>query len=280
MLQDILGINERNVDYVMSLNKRKHYSLVDNKLIAKKILIENNIKTPALLAATQTFFTIDKFLQSLSGHTRFVIKPARGFGGGGIVVVTQTDGQTWITASNQRWTVEQQKEHCNEILYGVYAIDNQMDSIIAEAYVQTHPVLQQFCTIGVPDIRVLLYRGNPVCAMLRVPTMQSGGKANLHAGGFAVPIDISTAQTGHGWHNKKRITNHPEKQLYLGGHTIPFWDEILSTSCETRKHFPLDYMGIDFVIDATHGPLILELNARPGLEIQNVIGQGLKKLFR
>jgi D-alanine-D-alanine ligase-like ATP-grasp enzyme len=38
-------------------------------------------------------------------------------------------------------------------------------------------------------------------------------------------------------------------------------------------------MGVDFAIDAHHGPLVLELNARPGLEIQNVTGIGLRALL-
>jgi len=38
---------------------------------------------------------------------------------------------------------------------------------------------------------------------------------------------------------------------------------------------PLNYVGVDIVIDETDGPLILEINARPGLEIQNINGFGL-----
>jgi len=39
----------------------------------------------------------------------------------------------------------------------------------------------------------------------------------------------------------------------------------------------LGYMGIDFVIDERYGPQILEVNVRPGLEIQNINGAGLRK---
>jgi glutathione synthase/RimK-type ligase-like ATP-grasp enzyme len=32
---------------------------------------------------------------------------------------------------------------------------------------------------------------------------------------------------------------------------------------------------VDIVVDRERGPLVLEINARPGLEIQNVVGRGL-----
>jgi len=38
----------------------------------------------------------------------------------------------------------------------------------------------------------------------------------------------------------------------------------------------LGYLGVDIVLDRTKGPLILELNARPGLNIQIANKIGLK----
>jgi len=37
----------------------------------------------------------------------------------------------------------------------------------------------------------------------------------------------------------------------------------------------LGYLGVDLVIDRDHGPLLLELNARPGLAIQLANHSGL-----
>lgn len=46
---------------------------------------------------------------------------------------------------------------------------------------------------------------------------------------------------------------------------------------------PLDpgggYFGIDIVVDASLGPSILELNARPGLSIQLATGRGLRRIL-
>ena len=42
----------------------------------------------------------------------------------------------------------------------------------------------------------------------------------------------------------------------------------------------LGYIGVDFVLDRDHGPMILELNARPGLAIQMANGNGLLPRLR
>lgn len=41
----------------------------------------------------------------------------------------------------------------------------------------------------------------------------------------------------------------------------------------------LNYLGVDVVLDEERGPLVMEVNARPGLEIQNVSGFGLADLM-
>ena len=42
----------------------------------------------------------------------------------------------------------------------------------------------------------------------------------------------------------------------------------------------LGYLGVDIVLDRYHGPLILELNARPGLAIQIANRVGLAQRLR
>jgi glutathione synthase/RimK-type ligase-like ATP-grasp enzyme len=53
---------------------------------------------------------------------------------------------------------------------------------------------------------------------------------------------------------------------------------VLRISRKTAEVFPLKYLGIDIVITAA-GPVLLEINVRPGLEIQNVTGCGLRPLL-
>jgi D-alanine-D-alanine ligase-like ATP-grasp enzyme len=38
---------------------------------------------------------------------------------------------------------------------------------------------------------------------------------------------------------------------------------------------PLGYAGIDVCLDERRGPVVIEVNARPGIEIQNALQKGL-----
>lgn len=194
------------------------------------------------------------------------------------MVISSTD-DCWHFSDGTRWTREQQQEHVENILYGTFSLDATGDVAFAEELIEIHPDLRYFTSSGLPDIRVIVFEGTPVLAMLRVPTVQSHGKANLHAGGFALGIDIGTGVTGQGWYQGACSDCHPETGVPLVGKQVPFWDVIIAISKLLHDFFPLGYTGVDFAIDAVRGPLILELNARPGLEIQNVTAQGLRPLL-
>jgi len=279
-IDDVLGMNRRNIDYIMELNKREYFVLVDDKLTTKKILADNGIPCAATLASCDSFFGIDSFLDTLSKSARFVVKPACGSGGNGIAVVINSTNGNWRFSDGTIWDHDRQREHVENILYGTFSLDSSGDVAFAEALIEIHPTLRYFTSAGLPDIRVIIHNGTPVLAMLRVPTERSHGKANLHAGGFALSITLDTGITGTGWYRGSRIEHHPETGVELTGIAIPFWSDIIASSRRLYTYFPLGYTGADFAIDATYGPFILELNARPGLEIQNVSAQGLRPLLQ
>ena len=60
---------------------------------------------------------------------------------------------------------------------------------------------------------------------------------------------------------------------------FPYWNKILEISIQTAKYFPLNYLGVDIVIDQKLGPLIMEVNVRPGLGIQLANQMGMKKVL-
>ena len=278
-LDDILGINRRNIDYIMELNKREHHMIVNDKLATKKILDTNNIPSAHLLASCNSFFGIEEFLASVSEVSRFVVKPSKGARGNGIIVVEETREGFWYLSGSIKWSHEKQREHLENILYGICSMDSICDTAFAEELIETHPELGYFTQEGLPDIRFIVYRSKPVASMLRVPTQHSQGKSNLHAGGFALDIDLSIGVTGRGWYCGQYIDNHPETGVPLSGRRIPWWKEIINLVARLPELFPLGYLGIDISIDASKGPLVLELNAQPGLEIQNVTKRGMRSLL-
>ena len=47
---------------------------------------------------------------------------------------------------------------------------------------------------GVPDIRIVVFNGYPVMAMLRLATHASDGKANLHQGAVGVGLALDSGR--------------------------------------------------------------------------------------
>ncbi len=270
----ILGMNRRNADYILNYNRRKFYPLVDDKLKTKQLLEENGLPTPVLYFEFRYEFEL-RYIREIRHLKKFAIKPARGAEGRGILVIADKSDKGWLTTSGELLTADDIEYHVSNILAGLYSLSGVDDHAFIEYFVQSHPVFQPFTKKGVPDIRVILYRGIPVMSMLRLPTIQSKGKANLHQGAVGAGVDMLKGITLGGVHKNQLVEKHPDTQAAIAGHQIPFWNYILETAAKTHEIFKLGYFGIDFVIDRQLGPLILELNARPGLSIQLANRHGL-----
>lgn len=272
----VLGINARNRLYVMEHNPRKLYGLVDDKVRTKHLAEAANIAVPKLYGLISTVHESNHFDEIIKDKTEFVIKPAHGSGGNGILVITGRRKDLFIKASGAPIDKETLGHHISNILGGVYSLGGQVDKAIIEYRVAFDPVFNSLSYQGVPDIRMLVYKGIPTMAMLRLPTQESDGKANLHQGAVGVGIDLATGQTTLAVCNDKRIEEHPDFGTSLNELSIPNWEDLLLLSARCHDLAPLGYLGVDIVLDAKLGPLVLELNARPGLAIQIANGQGLK----
>ena len=273
---NVLGMNERNIRYIYRHNQRKHYPLADDKLITKRILSEHGIPTPKLIKLYEHFFQIRTIGKDLSGMKDFVIKPARSMGGGGIIIVNEFADGHWLAAGDVKMDADDLYDHAGRILSGVFSLDNARDSLMVEEKIMLHSELADLVTTGIPDIRIIIFKNIPVMAMLRLPTEKSKGRANLHAGGIGAGINMTDGITFINSRYPKSVEFSPDNGRRLVGVKIPFWNEIISISRQVAGIVPLVYMGIDFVIDQRYGPQILELNVRPGLEIQNINGEGLR----
>lgn len=271
----VLGLNRRNIDYIYTFNDRKNYRLADDKFVSKKTLEKAGFPTPKLLYAYQHHFEIVNIAQDLKQQSDFAIKPARGMGGGGILVFDQFKEESWITTSGDLYDSHQLYHHAVLIMSGVYSLDHSNDIVLVEEKIQLDDLFERITFQGIPDIRVIVFKGEPVMAMLRIPTRKSKGKANLHAGGIGLAIDIKSGITHVADCYKEATDVNPDTGEKITGLQIPHWAKIIEMSGRIQEIVPLGYMGIDFVIDRRYGPQILELNVRPGLEIQNVNGVGL-----
>lgn len=264
----IMGINRRNADYVLKYNKRSLYPIVDDKIITKERAIEAGIHVPDMYGIIETEKDIDKLKDIVKDHIDFVVKPAQGAGGDGILVVADRFEGRYRTVSGKIITHEEIEHQISNILTGLYSLGGHRDRALIEYRVTPDPIFKSISYEGVPDIRIIVLMGYPVMAMLRLPTRQSGGKANLHQGAIGVGVDLATGITLRGtWLNNK-ISKHPDTTNAVDGVQLPNWDGFMKLAAGCYELCGLGYIGVDMVLDVDKGPLILELNARPGLNIQ------------
>lgn len=270
----LLGMNRRNGQYILQNNPRHLYPLVDDKLKTKELLDAHQIPTPELYFSITGNYEL-KAIREIKFLKEFVVKPARGAEGRGIIVLVDKQGKEWRKASGEVLSSEDLEYHVSNILAGLYSLGGTDDKAFLEYRVRSHDIFKKITYRGVPDIRVILYKGIPLMSMLRLPTKESDGKANLHQGAVGAGIHMLDGTTLGGVHKNKLIEIHPDTHESISGLKIPFWDEILEIASKIYDVFKLGYIGVDFVIDHILGPLILELNARPGLNIQLANRQGL-----
>lgn len=269
----ILGINRRNADYTLAWNARRLYPLVDDKLATKRLCQAVGIPVPKLLAVARTHLQARRLLDQLKGEAAFVLKPARGAMGNGILVLEQREGR--LFRGTRPYSREDFEYHAAGIISGLYSLAGHADEAMVEERLETHPLLAPLRDDGVPDIRVIVYRGVPVMCMMRLPTRISGGRANLHQGAVGIGIDLVSGRATNAMLRGHRIEKSPDTGRPLVGFELPDFDAVLHTAVAATDQTGLGYVGADVVLDARLGPVILELNARPGLAIQLANRAGL-----
>jgi alpha-L-glutamate ligase-like protein len=273
----VLGINRRNAEYTLIYNQRRLYPLVDDKLLTKELARKAGAAVPELYGVIATQREV-KTLGAIVGMRQdFVIKPARGFGGEGIVVIAERSRGAYRTASGTVMEEGQLAFHVSGILSGIYSLGGQPDKALIEYRVKFDPVFEAITFRGVPDIRIVVFLGVPAMAMVRLPTRASDGKANLHRGAIGTGVDIATGRTLTAVWRNSVVTEHPDTGSPVAGVAIPGWPALLDLAARSYEMTGLGYQGIDIVLDRDLGPLILELNARPGLNIQIANRAGLHK---
>lgn len=273
----LLGLNRRNALYTLRYNDRKRYPLVDDKLITKRLAQRFGLQVPELFGVVSASHQVRGIEKRLHDKNNFVVKPARGSGGKGILVIVGHYGAAYRKVNGEPVTEDDLRFHLNNILSGMYSLGGLPDRAIIEYCVQFDPVFRPVSYLGVPDVRIIVFLGIPVMAMVRLPTRASGGRANLHQGAIGAGVDLATGITLSAVLKNKIITHHPDTGLEIAGIQIPGWEQILTQAASCYEMTGLGYLGVDMVIDEFHGPMILELNARPGLNIQIANATGLLK---
>jgi alpha-L-glutamate ligase-like protein len=279
-VRGVLGLNRRNAEFVLPGNPRAHYPRVDDKVLTKQLCAAHGIPVPQTYAVIERHGDLHRLHALVRTHADFVLKPAKGAEGRGIVVILEHDQEHFTPAGGDRLSLADVRYHLETMLSGLYSLGGQPDRVILERRIVCHTVFAHIAVGGTPDIRVILYRGVPVMAMVRLPTRASRGRANLHQGAVAAAIHLHTGRTFGGVCENRTVTVHPDTRAPIAGVGLPHWPGLLIAAMKLADVLEMDYLGVDFVLDAALGPVVLEANARPGLAIQIANGRGLLPRLR
>jgi alpha-L-glutamate ligase-like protein len=249
---------------------------VDDKLRTKELAREAGMAVPELYGAIEAPYQVRLLPSSIRSRDEFVVKPSGGSEGLGILVISGRTKDRYRRADGVLVTEEDVKHHVLNILSGMYSLAGQPDKALIEYRVKFDPVFKAISYLGVPDVRIIVFLGVPVMAMVRLPTRLSGGRANLHQGAIGAGIDMETGATLTAVWRTEVVEDHPDTGNRVSDVKIPHWPALLKLSARCFDLTGLGYLGVDIVLDREKGPMILELNARPGLAIQIANRSGLE----
>lgn len=263
----VLGQNARSLFYT-GRNSGTGIALAHRKLDTKKMLQKNGLPAPLLYATIQSRRELKRFRWTKLPAS-FVVKPNSAYGGSGILVIFGRNKKgNWVKADKTEIFIPQFNKHVSDILDGSFSSSSAPDIALIEQRIKVHPELKKYNFQGIPDIRIIVYNSIPVMAMLRLTTPESGGRANLHAGGIGVGIDLARGKTTTAVYRSQPIDHLPGSRLPVLGLAIPDWKDILLLAVKAARVSGLNFTGIDIALDREDGPFVLEINSRPGLDIQ------------
>lgn len=271
----VLGMNRRNA-LIARLNPREAIKGVNQKFETKQRLADAGVPVPPTLALISdegqaAGFAFDSLPDA------FAVKPNRGRRGEGVILVDgrNPDG-SWRQLNGEALTVPMLRAHLTRILAGELSLEgSNTDAALFEPLIRTHPGFARLVPYGLPDIRIICLGDVPLMAMTRLPTVESRGRANLHQGAVGAAIDFRDGAIFRAVTGQEEVWEHPSTGLPLIGERIPHWREAVDAGRRCSGALGLGYVGVDIVIDAARGAQVLECNAFPGLEIQNVNAAGL-----
>lgn len=262
----VLGLNARNLLYIKPFNPHKAVAFADDKLKTKAFLAARDIPVAKMYGRIDSRRQLAAFDFSQLPD-QCVLKPKFGFGGNGIKILKGRKDGHFLEQGKHPISHRELLEHIEDILDGKFSVNGLPDSAFFEKILESDPAFAALRPAGLPDIRIVVFNLVPVMAMLRIPTSESGGKANVHMGGIGIGIDIAKGVTTFATQYNKRITELPHGGS-PAGIVIPGWDQLLLVASRIQYLTNIGYLAVDLTLDREQGPILLEVNARAGLMVQ------------
>ena len=131
----VLGLNERNSDFIMRLNPRRLYPRVDDKALTKELALAAGMAVPDLYGIIRNQGEVRTFTAIVRDHGSFVIKPAQGSGGDGILVITgrsERKRDSFRLSSGVLISEDDILYHLSNIVGGQYSLSGHPEKALIE----------------------------------------------------------------------------------------------------------------------------------------------------
>ena len=244
----ILGMNRRNSECILDLNPRSRFPQVDDKKRMRDLCRSIGVATPDLYAVVAAHSALRRLQGVLERRKDFVIKPSRGAGGRGVLVVVGRDGSAFMRHNGERLEMGDVSQHVSSIISGLFSFSRPMRR--SSSRVIGDPAFEQISYQGRRHSRDRLplradYGHASATARL------SGGRANLHQRHRRRSEPESANRTSGAAKPSDRAP--PRHRRGVIGFA-PGWRQILDMACASASDC-FGYVGVDIVIDRNRGLL-------------------------
>ena len=271
----ILGINRRNAAYTLAVNDRARYPLVDDKLETKRLCREAGIPVPELLAVASVHHETRGLAERLRAFPAFVVKPARGAMGNGILVLEWR--KEALFRGHRRFAEEDLAYHAGRHRVGPLLARRRPGRGDGGGAIVDRPLVRRpgrGRRAGHPRDR--LPRRSDHGDGAGFPRSPPGAERTSTRAPSGPGVDLGQGTLRRGIHEGRTVERSPDTGAEIAGFTLPHFDAVLECAVRATDTTGLQYVGADVVVDARKGPVVLELNARPGLAIQLANAAGLR----
>ncbi len=254
----------------------------DDKIVTAAMLQAYDVAQPKLLFSyeKEQFFNpanarvaaaeINAIIEA-SQSLKIFLKPSFGSGGKGILVFEKKEGK-YVNSNNEPLNAD---FFIRELKGAFYFV--QQGLVHSAEMSRIYPN-------SINTFRIVTeYKNGEAKILFAIFRMGQGGKNldNASSGGLYLKVDIDTGMmSDHALSFSRDIyTTHPDTGFTFKGAQLECWEEIKSFVLLTAKKFrKLRYIGWD-VAFTNEGPVVIEINKRPGVGIVQDWYGGIRDYF-
>lgn len=240
-------------------SSNKKNEILNDKYLFYQFCKNINISTPTIFGLV-TSQKATWFVNLLTNHQSFIIKPIRGSKSKGFVrFIFNQNTNTYYSSQGKTITIKNILNHVLEITK-----KENTDFLIQECLIN-HNAIASFCNDALATVRILSFIDKNNNIVLFRPIIQIPQGKNVlnyyHTGGFVYLIDI---ETGIASTQIETPMNVKETALNL---EIPFWPSLKKDVIKLHSSLPsISLIGWDVAV-TNNGCRILEGNLQPSLDI-------------